>query len=303
MLDSENCSKSFNRGTKPIVEAFVEFLRLTLDLRRQDIYCTTIIGTIPTGVRFIEHIKEHIEGTQVVILLLTENYFQSKFCLAEMGAAWMINKNIYPILVPPLNFDVLDGTPIAGTQCKSISSPDTLIGIVDEFYSLGVMDTAPIGTLVAQKARDFYGNMDEIMAKIIKKEDSTVSQQELDRVLKDNELLLSRLNEKIEEIEKLEDMVEQIKQAKDKKEILKIEMENKPIWEQFEQLIDEAKLSLNNLGKIIQSALFYEIRGEDFWPPMSDYKEEVAILESRERIFFDYSGGEITANEKYPRHQ
>ncbi|MGE7588544.1 toll/interleukin-1 receptor domain-containing protein [Peribacillus sp. NPDC101480] len=175
---------------KPIVEAFVEYLRLTLDLKRNDIYCTSISGTIPTGVKFVEHIKDHIEGAQIVPLLLTENYFKSRFCLAELGAVWMINKNIYPILMPPLNFDVLDSTPLAGMQAKRISSPDDLIGIADEFYNMGIMETAPIVTLISQKAREFFGNIDGIMAQIKTKEEQTVSQEEYEKLNQDNEMLL-----------------------------------------------------------------------------------------------------------------
>ncbi|MGE7588543.1 hypothetical protein [Peribacillus sp. NPDC101480] len=95
-------------------------------------------------------------------------------------------------------------------------------------------------------------------------------------------------------------MLEQIKQAKDKKEIAEIEMNNMPLWKQFVHLKDDTRAVLQKLDKIVQSALFYDVRGEEYWPPMPTYKEEVTQLESRERIFFDYSGGGVTANEKYP---
>lgn len=285
---------------KPLVEAFVDFLRLGLDINQKDIYCTSIIGTIPTGQNFVDNIKNNIEGTQLVILLLTENYFKSKFCLAEMGAVWMVNKNIYPIIISPLSYEALEGTPLAGVQSKRIQHSGDLIAIADEFYKLKIADDAPIGTLVSKEAGKFFDNFEGIKAKIKTEENSVVSQEEHDKIAKDNKRLLDLIDGKAEEIERLEEYIEQIKQAKDKDEINQIEMNNTPVWEQFETHIQDVKLSIRKLDRIVQSALFYDVRGEEYYPSYQIYKEDIRNLSSRERIFEDYSDDGIKVNEEYP---
>ncbi|MGE7129550.1 toll/interleukin-1 receptor domain-containing protein [Lysinibacillus xylanilyticus] len=285
---------------KPLVEAFIDFLRLGLSLDRKDIYCTSISGTIPTGVKFVDHIKEHIEGAQLVPLLLTENYFKSKFCLAEMGAVWMINKNIYPIIIPPLNHTAIEDTPLKGMQIRYIKSFEDLLGIGDEFHALGVLDDVPISTLVSKESKKFFKNYEEILDEIKIVEKATVSQEDYNTIVSDNERLLNLIDVKIEEIDSLKEFVEKIKQAKDKQEIAEIEMADAPIWEQFEEHVENVKFSIRGLDKIIQSALFYDVRGEEFWPPYGVYTEEIKNLASREKIFEDYGGNGITVNERFP---
>ena len=81
-----------------LVERFVDFLKLGLDISRQDIYCSSL-GTVPTGQNFIENIQQNVSGCKLVILLITESFLQSKFCLCEVGAAWALGLEIVWIVL------------------------------------------------------------------------------------------------------------------------------------------------------------------------------------------------------------
>lgn len=99
--------------------SFTEFLQLSMGLAKEDIYCTSINGTLRTGKEFIPDIKEKLTDCQVVIFLITPEYLKSKFCLAELGAAWALNQNIYPLLASSLDFSCLNDTPLKGIEKSS----------------------------------------------------------------------------------------------------------------------------------------------------------------------------------------
>jgi hypothetical protein len=84
----------------------------------EEIFCSSLDGYgIPNGKNFVTYIKEQLLEPKVVVLVLTPSYFESKFCLSELGAAWIKSHDVFPILVPPLQYadvkDVLLGTQVA----------------------------------------------------------------------------------------------------------------------------------------------------------------------------------------------
>lgn len=62
------------------------------------------------GEDFIKSIKEELHDSEIVIFIITPNYIASKFCIMEMGVVWAFKNNIVPIIVPPLDFSVLNDT-------------------------------------------------------------------------------------------------------------------------------------------------------------------------------------------------
>lgn len=65
--------------------------------------------------------------------MLTPSYIKSPFCLAEMGAAWALGQIIYLILVSPLKFSDLQGTPIQAKKCLNLFDKASLIKLGTTF--------------------------------------------------------------------------------------------------------------------------------------------------------------------------
>lgn len=107
---------SHSSQDKEAVQEFVEFLVLGMGVSREDVFCTALNGTLPTGQPFVETIRSAMQDCQQVLCFLTPNYLQRKFCMAELGAAWIQAGKIIPLLVHPLRFDDLDDTPLCGIQ-------------------------------------------------------------------------------------------------------------------------------------------------------------------------------------------
>ena len=55
-------------------------------------------GKLQTGENFIETIRQQMQECDTVISLITAEYLQSPFCLVEMGAAWALCKQYFPLL-------------------------------------------------------------------------------------------------------------------------------------------------------------------------------------------------------------
>jgi len=91
---------------KIIIDDFFDLLQMGCDLRREEIFCSSVDGAgIETGKDFTDWIHANLEKSRIVILFLTENYYASRFCVAEMGAAWALDKEVFPLVVPGIERD------------------------------------------------------------------------------------------------------------------------------------------------------------------------------------------------------
>ena len=58
---------------------------------------------IPSKVAWRDHIKQELRSCKIFIALITPSYHKSQMCLGELGAAWVLNKNIYSLYLAPIN--------------------------------------------------------------------------------------------------------------------------------------------------------------------------------------------------------
>ncbi len=129
---------SHSSRDKELVQELVELMVMGMKISQDDIYCTSLNGTIKTGSKFIENIKENLTENELVIFLITEDYLKSKFCLAELGAAWGLNQNIYPLIVNPIKIDDLNDTPLRDVEMKVLNNKDDIAIIYDELKAEGI---------------------------------------------------------------------------------------------------------------------------------------------------------------------
>lgn len=129
---------SHSSQDKAEVERFIEFLVLGMDVSRQDIFCTSQSGTLPVGQPFIDNIRSALTDCNLVLCFLTPNYLQSKFCLAELGAAWIQKGKILPLIKAPLQFQNLNDTPLRDLQMLSLENPEDLTILYDSLTALEI---------------------------------------------------------------------------------------------------------------------------------------------------------------------
>lgn len=105
---------------KSLAGSLYDLLQTGCNLGNEDIVCTSVDGVgIPGGEDFVEWIKKNLETASLIILLVTPNYFASKFCMAEVGAAWALNKKVFPLMKPKLHPEM--GFVMLGKQTYEMS--------------------------------------------------------------------------------------------------------------------------------------------------------------------------------------
>lgn len=93
-----------------IGEKFLNFL-LSLGYKKENIfYSSKYHNGVEIGKSFPNVVRDNFIGANIVVLLLTENFYNSYYCVCEEGAAWIsVNKEIVPVLLGNLNFGDMKG--------------------------------------------------------------------------------------------------------------------------------------------------------------------------------------------------
>ena len=115
---------SHSHQNSEAAKAFVDMLLSNLSLEDSDIRCTSVPGhQLRFGKTIAELLKGDINLSPVIIALITKQSVQSSWVLFELGAAWGLERDIYPILGPQLQTAELPG-PLGSLPCIQIDSPD-----------------------------------------------------------------------------------------------------------------------------------------------------------------------------------
>ncbi|MBD5800455.1 hypothetical protein BHU24_14740 [Bacillus pseudomycoides] len=294
---------------RELVAEFVDFMELALKVDRSRIYCTSGIGTktIRTGTNFIEDIKDNVIGTKVVIFILTPNYFKSNFCLAELGAAWALSSDIYPIMIPPTPRELLKSTPLSeSSQVLTLDTYEDLVTIADEFIGMNVAEYSSVKLLNARA----HKLIDWIKGNCSFDIDGTVSREEYLAVQSDLESLKRTIHLKDMELTRLTSYYEttlkferegRAKVSADGHVKEDDDDETTSKWDLFDEHVKSVKSILSRLDDIVISAIYYDefLRGATrFWPVQNDFFNwsRVQRLQVENKICVDEDDQQITPN-------
>lgn len=93
----------------PIGERFLEAL-IELGINKKNVFYSSSYHTgVQLGKNFHDEVKKALNVAEIVIFLLTPNFYKSEFCLNEMGAVWCSNKKFIPILLNNLTYNDMKG--------------------------------------------------------------------------------------------------------------------------------------------------------------------------------------------------
>lgn len=148
-----------------LVNAFVRFLKEGLGISKDSIFCTSLSGTLETGYSFISQIQNSLIECKKVFFLITENYLKSPFCMAELGAAWATNQNIYPLIMPPVSVADYNRTPLLGIQANDISRENALAVLNDELVKDGIINRVSTPQFM-EADREFKSTLQKLLCGI-----------------------------------------------------------------------------------------------------------------------------------------
>lgn len=284
---------------KDIADKLVDLLETGVGISDSEIFCSSLEGLgIPGGTNFVEFIRKQIKDPKVVILLLSEDYFDSQFCLAELGASWALSHRVVPILVPPLEYGDVKAV-LTGVQLLKINDSNSLNQVQSELIeALGIKGKA-FARWEAKRNR-FLDGIEEMLENL----ETTLSKvpyRKYDKILKQYEDAVAEIEAMEGELEKKNSMINALKKAKDKSAVKNIIAENSSYIERFEELTGEAHSCLSGLPEIVREAIFQNARGEILrYPDFGENLKGQEIKEAEENDFLADQGDGIDIVEEDP---
>jgi len=134
-----------------VAKALAKFLKFTVGLRSGDIRCSSVDEFTYEGGRWLNpNLRNEITKAEVVIGLISENAFKSKYVPFELGARWgMVKderkaKDKGPILVlaPGVDDSVLQDSPLKDTVFYRAEEQDDLERLGNQALRLTGLDSA-----------------------------------------------------------------------------------------------------------------------------------------------------------------
>lgn len=139
-ISHSSANKEFALGLKALIESVIDAINPS---EEKDIFCSSEEGSIPVGTRYIEFIFSHLNNCDIFIPILSPEFFESKFCMIELGTAYsllgsshkdLMDDYILPFVLPPTKpGESLDGTPLQCLQIGSIDSKEDLKSIFRKY--------------------------------------------------------------------------------------------------------------------------------------------------------------------------
>jgi hypothetical protein len=131
-------------------------VRLLTDMGVSDeaIFCSSVQGYgIPLGENFLTYLKDTLNENILALFILSENFYLSKICLCEMGAAWVRTSKHIPIIVPPFKFEDIKGV-IVGSQGMEINNREAVNQL--KYDISGIFNLKSINENIWERRREEY---------------------------------------------------------------------------------------------------------------------------------------------------
>src|SRR5208283_4032106 len=266
---------------KALADKLVDLLATGCAANPNDILCTSLEGKgIPAGTpSFIEYLRKQIQEPKLVILLLSENFFDSQFCICELGAVWGMGLPNFPLVVPPLEKNKLKAT-LAVTQAGEICSAGYLDELRDVIKDrLGTSVPTPTWNV---KRDAFLKALDSVLMSLPVL--GHVTAEKFKEAQEQYQAALAEIAAKGDEVDKLKAHIEDLKKCKDAVQVKKVTKKYSSGEKQFEELCKVTVKALANIQNATVAALFYENRGEDYFPKDEDKWDAVREADDIEEI-------------------
>lgn len=241
-----------------IANAFVDIiLHGALFIEIDKIYCISTDGIkIKSGDDWRESIREALLSSKIIFLIITPNYKESEVCLNEMGAAWISEARVIPVIVPPINYKTVG----------AIKEPSQIEKLLDDKAIDRIKDIISEELNLNQtriKSDRWTGKKMEFLLKVRKHLENNPFSAPVDRESY-NELISSQsdlentVNNLIEEKIELEATISDLKKAKDKSEVTEIIKKRMPHsqFQEFQELCKKVKNILSRNAGIINGIIF-----------------------------------------------
>lgn len=161
---------SHSTKNSEIVLKFAEFLeRVSSEI---EVFCSSEKGSINIGKNFVQTIFSQLNNSDLFIPIMSKEYYESKFCMIELGVAYSYlydkydkegEEYIFPFCIYPIQKEqALSGTPMVNIQTGCINDENDIHSFLEYLSSnKGIY----IGTGINKKLHSFVFDIENIFLK------------------------------------------------------------------------------------------------------------------------------------------
>ena len=284
---------------KQLVEAFETLLARSMGLTSADIFCSSLEGQgVTKGGSFVDEIRAKAAASDGVVALISPAYLDSAFCMAELGAAWVLKTQRLPIVVPPNTFKVMDAT-LLGIVGVKIDDDDAMAQAFEDFASS--MGIALPAVAVRQRAmREFLRTWNSLKNDITPSDRIEASVH--DAVVSERDTAVTARDAAEQELSQAEAQIAALRQSKDAVAVAEIdkEFDNSNWHDQLEEALDQIRGSHPEVGgKEIVRLIILDQLGKFTRPDHNNYPEETSRaieldVYDEENFRWDYSNPDVS---------
>jgi len=233
----------------------MDMLQNQFNLTRSDFFLTSD-EELEDGNNWIEEIRKGMEDANIIMPIITPNFLASQFCLCELGAAWVNQKALVPVIIPPLDHHALDNTPYrAWLQAITLNSVKDLQRLAQSMIKKEVGEVNIVR--FTTRAENFF---EEILKPFVKemeqKEEITAEYvNELKVEVRDYKSAYGEVEEELSKLKKENDALRKMKDASEVKAFDYAQMNE---WESFIDAIDKTVEQLKTLPNLVISILYHD---------------------------------------------
>lgn len=135
---------SHRETDKEVADMLVDFFAAT-GIPRKEIFCSSLPGN-KVHKKISEEVKEALKNSIIDIVILSNNYYQSAYCLNEAGIIWYKDKNIIPIALPEIDESNMYGFLNSDYILRRLDSDTDISFIYDDVrktMSISQIDATP----------------------------------------------------------------------------------------------------------------------------------------------------------------
>lgn len=263
---------------KTLADKISDLLTSGCAVNPNDILCTSLEGKgIPTGAQsFIDFLHGQIKEPKLVILVLSENFFMSQFCMCELGAVWGMKLMNFPLVVPPVERGKLKAV-LTVAQAGEITNPASLDELRD-VVKINLGTEVPTATWTVKRDA-FLASLNGVIESLEKP--GMVSKEELKAVKEQYQAALEEIGNKEKEVDVLKTQISDLEKCKNRDEVRAVNRNYSTEQQQFERLVEESKSALRKLRNATAKAIFHKQRGDNYvW----DGKDEWHDVQEAEKV-------------------
>lgn len=258
----------------PVVDRLMDFLKTAGSVPHSKIYCTSKTDSqIASNSFFKEEIFEALKSSRAVIVLMSENYAASFNCAMELGASINnANQKMIFLIIPPFSVETVP-TFLKGVQMNGeITEKSVLMNLKDDLANCISSDNARTA-LWGQKVEELLESLPTILAQI--PPTSQVSRKELDKVIKQKELLEIEFSKAKKHISKLKAETEALKLLKNAEEVKAVSRQFNDIEKTYEDLVEDARSALAQVSQFVQEVIYLQVYSGTGYkaPDLYEYEE------------------------------